>query len=152
MAIRRARTIDDLYATAKDYDLVLTVEAPLSLALNRRLESAHLGHFATTPRILASGHFRPRDDRELFTQLIVEKNLSWKHAAHIVENVLSYWRETGSLEAILTYDQYDTPAVRAALEVIKRSDSSYRDLVEFTLDAERSIAVIGEDHFTALDR
>lgn len=55
MTLQRARSVDELYAETQDYDLVLTTDGPLSLALNRRLDQPRLGRFAATPRMLASG-------------------------------------------------------------------------------------------------
>lgn len=89
MPIQRTRTIGSLYDEAKKYDLVLTTDGPLSLALNRRLDQPRLGRFAATPRMLASGTFRPEDERGLFTELVTETDLSWKHASYLVSNVLS---------------------------------------------------------------
>lgn len=104
MTIQQARPIDDLYEKVADYDLVLTTDAPLSLALNSRLDRAHLGRFAATPRMLASGEFRPSDEQNLFLTLIRETDLSWKHAAYLLENILGCWEETGDLHAILEYE------------------------------------------------
>ncbi|WP_121821045.1 PD-(D/E)XK nuclease family protein [Halostella salina] len=152
MTVQRARSIDDLYAEVADYDLVLTTDAPLSLALNRRIDRPHLGRFAATPRMLASGEFRPRDDRSLFLELIRETDLSWKHAAYLLENILGCWEETGELHAILEYEQFDTPAAREALAVIEETDSAHRDLAAHTVDDGTDVAVVGEDQFTALDK
>ncbi|MBB6647925.1 PD-(D/E)XK nuclease family protein [Halobellus ruber] len=152
MSIRRARTIDDLYDEVDDYDLVLTTDAPLSQALNRRIDRPRLGTFAATPRMLASGEFRPRDDRQLFLELIDATDLNWKHAAYLLESILGCWEETGDLRAILEYDQFDTRATRRAIDVIDTADSAHNDLTEYTIPEERSVAVIGEEQFTALDR
>ncbi|WP_394743078.1 PD-(D/E)XK nuclease family protein [Natronococcus roseus] len=152
MTVQRARTIDELYSKVSDYDLVLTTDAPLSLALNRRLDHPHLGRFAATPRMVASGEFRPRDERYLFLELIQQTDLSWKHAAHFLENILGCWEETGELHAILEYDQFDTPVTRDALRVIEDADSSHHDLAAYTIDPGTNVAVIGDDQFTALDK
>ena len=152
MTVERARTIDDLYSRVSDYDVVLATDAPLCHALNRRLDRPHLGRFAATPRMLASGEFRPRDDRHLFLELVEETDLGWKHAAYLLENVLGCWEETGDLRAILQYDQFDAPATREVLAVIEATDSAHRDLATHTIDADTDVVVIGEDQFTALDR
>ena len=124
MPIQRTRTIGSLYDEAKKYDLVFTTDGPLSLALNRRLDQPRLGRFAVTPRMLASGTFRPEDERGLFTGLVTETDLSWKHASYLVSNVLSYWEETGGLDGILSYDRYDSAATREAIRVIREANSS----------------------------
>lgn len=48
-----SKTIDEIYAEVKDYDLVLCNDAPLSLALNNRVDRARLGKFAYTMREFA---------------------------------------------------------------------------------------------------
>ena len=152
MPIRRARSITELYDAVADYDLVLTTDAPLSLALNRRIDRPRLGTFAATPRMLASGEFRPRDDRHLFLELIERTDLSWKHAAYLLENILGSWEETSDHRAILDHEHFDTAAVRRAIDVIGSVESAHRDLDEYCIDDERTVAVIGEEQFTALDR
>ncbi len=152
MSIQRARTIDDLYNEVAEYDLVLTTDAPLSLALNRRIDRPRIGTFAATPRMLASGEFRPQDDRKLFLQLVEETDLSWKHASHLLENVLGCWEETGDLRAILDYEQFNTAETRRVLDVIESADSAHTDLVNYSIPEGQSVAVVGEDQFSALDR
>ena len=51
--MRLAKSIDELYEEVKDYDIVLCNDAPLSLALNNRLDQTRIGIFAITPRQLA---------------------------------------------------------------------------------------------------
>lgn len=152
MSLQRAHTIDALYEQVADYDLVLTTDAPLSLAVNRRITQPRLGTFAATPRMLASGEFRPRDERQLFLELIDATDPSWKHAAYLLENILSCWDETGDLHAILEYDQFDTPATRRAIGIIETTESAHRDLTDYSIDEDTTVAVIGEDQFTTLDK
>lgn len=152
MTVKRARSIDDLYAEVAGYDLVLTTDAPLSLALNRRLDSPRLGRFAATPQMLASGGFRPHDRRQLFFELIEHTDLSWKHATYLLEHALECWGETGRLDAILEYDRFDTEATREVLAVIEGSESAHSELAEYTIPESSSVAVIGIEQFTALDR
>lgn len=112
MKIRKASDIDDLYEKVKDYDLVLTVEAPLADALNNRLERAKLGEFAITPKRLAYGVNRNReiaDERQLFVEVVQRTDLSWKQSFHLLENVLSCWKHTGELRKILDYERFDNP-------------------------------------------
>jgi hypothetical protein len=48
------KTIDALYEEVRDYDIVLCNDAPLTTALNNRVDKPMLGHFAVTPRQLAA--------------------------------------------------------------------------------------------------
>lgn len=152
MALPRARSIDELYEEVRGCDLVLTTDAPLGLALNRRLDEPTLGHFATTPRGVASGEFRPRDDRALFLAVIEETGLSWKHASFLVGVILSCWEETGRVDTILEFEQFDTPATREVLDVIRGADSAHGDLASHSIPDDPNVAVIGEAAFTELDQ
>lgn len=152
MAIARARTVDDLYETVAGYDLVLTTDGPLSLALNRRIDEPTLGRFAATPRMYASGEFRPDDHRHLFMETIDRTDLGWKRADYLVDRVLECWDETGSPETILEYDRYDTAATRAVLEVVRSTDTARGAIADASPPNDASVAVIDEDHFTPLDR
>ena len=151
MSLQRARSVDELYAETQDYDLVLTTDGPLSLALNRRLDQPRLGRFAATPRMLASGEFAPQDGRSLFIELVDRTALSWKHVSYLVDNILRSWEETGEIDAILRFDRYDTEATREAISVIEQTGSSHGDLADYTIDDELNVAVIGEEQFTTLD-
>lgn len=151
MPLRRAKSIDSLYSEVQDYGLVLTTDAPLALALNRRIDRPRLGFFAATPRMLASGKMRPRDDRDLFLQLVNETDLSWKRVSHLIENVLGSWEETGEIESILSFDKFDDEATREAVRLIGEAESTHRDLARYSIDEDLDVAVIGEDWFTELD-
>jgi hypothetical protein len=48
------KTIDALYEEVRGYDIVLCNDAPLTTALNNRVDKPMLGHFAVTPRQLAA--------------------------------------------------------------------------------------------------
>ena len=52
MKVDRALGVDEVYEEVKDYDLVLSVDAPLVDALKKRVDEAKLGKFAVTPRRL----------------------------------------------------------------------------------------------------
>ena len=53
MEVKKSLEIDQIYEKVKNYDLVLTIEAPLADALNNRLQGPHVGEFAITPKRLA---------------------------------------------------------------------------------------------------
>lgn len=152
VTILRARSIDQLSAAVSDYDLVLTTDAPLSLALNRRLDTPHLGRFAATPRMLAAGEYRPHDERPLFQELVTRTDLSWKQTSYLIENILGCWEETGDLEAILNYDAFDNAATRTAISIISETDSAHSDLARTSIDPATDVAVIDEAQFSILDK
>lgn len=151
MPLRDAREIDALYGLAADYDLVLTADAPLRLALERRVDTPQLGYFAATPFILATDDAWPQDKRDLFGEL-VRDGFGWKETGYVLDNLLDCWERTGSLDAILDYPAFDTPAVAAAIDVVRNADSAHGSLAEYELDPDHSVAVIDEASFTELDR
>ena len=151
MPLQRARSIDELYMETQDYDLVLTTDGPLSLALNRRLDKPRLGRFATTPRMLASDELAPHDRHSLFADLVTTTDLSWKQATYLIDNILECWAETDDIDAILNHIRYDTESTRQAIAAIEQAESSYLDLANYTIDDDLDVAVIGELQFTTLD-
>ena len=46
MKVERGLGVDEIYEEVKDYDLVLSVDAPLVDALKKRVDEAKLGKFA----------------------------------------------------------------------------------------------------------
>ncbi|PHQ47359.1 hypothetical protein DJ68_02280 [Halorubrum sp. C3] len=170
MPIRRAKPAETLYAEVADYDLVVTPDAALASAINRRLDRPHFGTFATTPRRLAAGRREQAEDRRAFLELVTETDHDWKAVAYAVGNVLQCWEHTGRLDAILEYDAYVDDATREVVEVMRTLRTTSKRLSEYTVDGGRSIdgdrsvtgdrsdegdqsvAVVGHDQLTALER
>ncbi|OYR95469.1 hypothetical protein DJ71_01585, partial [Halorubrum sp. E3] len=170
MPIRRAKPAETLYAEVADYDLVVTPDAALASAINRRLDRPHFGTFATTPRRLAAGRREQAEDRRAFLELVTETDHDWKAVAYAVGNVLQCWEHTGRLDAILEYDAYVDDATREVVEVMRTLRTTSKRLSEYTVDGDRSIdgdrsvmgdrsdegdqsvAVVGHDQLTALER
>jgi len=75
-----------------------------------------------------------------------------KHAAHLLENVLGCWEETGDLRAILEYETFDTAGTRSVLDAVEAAESAHKDLVDYSIPDTLSVAVVGEAQFTPLDR
>ncbi len=117
LGLEGRKSIDQIYDRVKDHDLVLTVDAPLADALNARLDNPRLGHFATTPRRLAldnlTGEQVLEDKRKLFLKIIEETDLSWKHAAYLLQNVISCWKETGRIKDILHHSRFNGNQTRS---------------------------------------
>lgn len=103
--LQRSLTIDEIYKKAKDYDIVLTVDAPLADALNARLSTPKLGPFATTPRRLAlrrvHGEEKFHEKRQLFLQILNKTDMNWKQASYLFENIINCWMETGDITSII---------------------------------------------------
>lgn len=152
MPITRARPIDEIYADVADHDLVLVPDAPLASALNRRLDRPHLGTFATTPRRLAAGRREAAEDRIAFLELIEQTDLDWKSAAYTVGNILQCWEHQTSIDAILEYDAYADGPTQDAVRYMRQLQTTSRELTDYTVDPDQSLAVVGPAEFTPLER
>ncbi len=155
MDIPKARTIDDLYQKTKEYDLVLTTDAPLADALTNRLETPVVGTAATTPLRLVLQEYENTSlmrRQDLFLHLLEKTSLSPKRAVTVLDAITSAWQHTGRLRGILEYDRFDTPAIREAIEAIEGTDNIYGQQQAYSIDKDLDIAVIGFERFTALDR
>ena len=152
MPIRRAKTADSLYGEVKDYDLVVTPDAPLASAINRRLDRPHFGTFATTPRRLAAGRREQAEDRVAFLEVIEQTDHDWKSIAYAIGNVLQCWEHQGSLDAILDYESYVEETTREVVEIMRILQTTSKQLTEYTIDDNQSVAVVGYDQLTNLER
>ena len=101
MPIQRARPVDQLYEEVAEYDVVLTPDAPLASAINRRVDVPQFGTFATTPRRLAAGRRERAEDRTAFLEVIDRTDHDWKSISYAIGNVLQCWEHQGSAESIL---------------------------------------------------
>lgn len=152
MPISRAKSTDALYSEAAEYDLVLTPDAPLASAITRRLDRPHFGTFATTPRRLAAGRREQAEDRVAFLEVIDRTDHDWKPVAYAIGNVLQCWEHQGSLDAILEYDAYVDEATREVVDVMRDLRTTSKQLTEYTIDDDQSVAVVGYDQLTNLER
>ena len=152
MPIRRAKTAESLYGEVKDYDLVVTPDAPLASAINRRLDRPHFGTFATTPRRLAAGRREQAEDRVAFLEVIEQTDHDWKPIAYAIGNVLQCWEHQGSLDAILDYESYVEETTREVVETMRTLQTTSKQLTGYTIDDDQSVAVVGYDQLTNLER
>ncbi|RAW46242.1 hypothetical protein DQW50_05600 [Halorubrum sp. 48-1-W] len=152
MPIQRAKSLPSLYEDVREYDLVLVPDAPLASALNRQLDRPHLGNFATTPRRVAAGRREQVEERTIFLELLHETDLSWKQAAYLGEEILHCWEYTARPDAILSFDQFDTPGVERAVERVRHLDTTSRHLTDYTVDESTNLAVVGYPLLTELER
>lgn len=152
MSIERALTIDELYNRVAGADIALSAEAPLTLALDRRVDRPRIGRLSATPRSHASSELVTNDLRQLFIELVETTDLPWKQAARALEVCLDCWNRTGSLEEILDYPEFDTHAVRTTVECLRETPSSYQELSRESVDPSDDISVIDPESLTELDR
>ena len=152
MSIRRTKSIGSLYEECKGFDLVLVPDAPMASALNRRLDRPHFGPFAITPRRLAARRREQAEDRLAFLELIQTTDCNWKEAAYAVGNILQCWEYQGAVDAVLEYEQFATAATRTAVDRIAEMDTTSNRLTEYTVADDTSVAVVGLEQFTELER
>ena len=152
MSISRAKPLESLYEECTEYDLVLVPDAPLASALNRCLDKPHFGPFAITPRRLAARRREKAEDRLAFLEIIESTNLDWKETAYAVGNILQCWEYQGTADSVLEYESYATEGTHAAVECIEEMDTTSGQLTDYTVDSGKSVAVVGYNQLTALER
>jgi hypothetical protein len=143
--------VDQLYEQVAGYDVVLTPDAPLASAINRRVDVPQFGTFATTPRRLAAGRREQAEDRSAFLELIDQTDHDWKSVSYAIGNVLQCWEHNGTAGSIRDYDEYVDAATSDVVDIMAGFRSTSNALTEYTIDVE-SLAVIGESQLTALER
>lgn len=151
MSIQRTKPVERLYEEVSDYDLVLTPDAPLASAINRRVNVPQFGTFATTPRRLAAGRREQAEDRSAFLEVIDRTDHDWKSISYVIGNVLQCWEHQGTIESILDYDSYVDEETSDLVDIMAELQSTSRSLTEYTID-EESLAVVGEEQLTTLER
>lgn len=153
MSARKRKDVDEIYSQVKDYDLVLTVDAPLADALNARLDKAVVGNFAETPRRYAFNHEADDIDfkREIFLEVIDKTDLTWKQASYILENILESWKNTGDLYQILENEQFSGKAAEEIIKILETTNNPFKALEEAKVDEEKDVAVIAPYQFNSLD-
>lgn len=152
MAIRSAKTVDALYEEVAEYDLVIAPDAAFTRAITLRLDMPQFGTFATTPRRLAAGRREQAEDRVAFLEVIKQTDNDWKAVASAIRNVLQCWKYKGSLDAILNYDAYGDATTREVVEIMRGLRTTSQQLSEYTISDDRSVAVVGYDQLTNLER
>ncbi|RDZ49515.1 hypothetical protein C5C07_20320 [Haloferax sp. Atlit-4N] len=131
---------------------MLVPDAPMASALNRRLDQPHFGPFAITPRRLAARRREQAEDRLAFLEIIETTDLNWKETSYAVGNILQCWEYQGTADAVLDYEQFATTATHTAVDHIADMDTTSKRLTEYSIDADTSVAVVGFEQFTELER
>lgn len=152
MPVNSAKRVDALYDEVAEYDLVLVPDAAFASAVNRRLDRPQFGMFATTPRRLAAGRREQAEDRVAFLEVIQQTDHDWKAVAYAIGNVLQCWEYQGSLDSILEYDAYVDATTREVVEIMRGLRTTSQQLTDYTVSDGRSVAVVGYDQLTDLER
>ncbi|WEL23387.1 PD-(D/E)XK nuclease family protein [Candidatus Nanohalovita haloferacivicina] len=154
MNARKRKEPDQIYKEVKDYDLVLTVDAPLADALNARLDKAIIGEFAETPRRYAFNSEAEEIDfkREIFLEIIEKTDLSWKQASYMLETVLDSWKNTGNLYSILEDEQFAGEAAEQIVKILESTNNPFRALENAQIPENKDVVVVAPYQFNKLDK
>lgn len=155
--IRKIKSIQQLYEETKDFDIVITVDAPLRTALNKALKKPTLGTFAVNPKELASKQAiqtlgKPiLDEPSIVLEVARRLRINIKQAHNYVSKIFEIWQEKGKPDIIKHYlrdDEY------RAFNVIRNLPTLYLALEKFdrSFFNNKNVAVIGLDFFTELDK
>lgn len=147
--MKKSKTIDQVYEEVKDHETVLTAEAGLADALNRRLDRPVKGTFASTPGRLASTG-EEESKKDLFLKAVEQTDYSWKQVSYALDKIFEAWKHTGDLEKILEFDRYDKQLFHEITEIVKSSHTSFHSVEE--TDFEGDVAVVNLYQFNELDR
>jgi hypothetical protein len=149
--LQRAKSPQQLYNEVANYELVLTPNAPLASAINRRIDQPHFGTFAIPPRRLAAGRREQAEDRLAFLEVIDQTDHKWKSVAYTIGNILQCWEHQGSIDALLDYDAYVDQTTREVVDIMSSLQTTSSQLTEYTIE-DKDIAVIGYEQLTSLER
>ncbi len=152
MKVQKSLGVDEIYEQVKGRGLVLSTEAPLVDALNRRVKEPGLGRFAVTPKRLVYNETGKRlmDKRDLFHLLVRETEMGLKQASYLLENAISCWMETGEVESITGYRRFKSDAMKKVVELLKNTDNIFRAMESFEIE-EKDVVVVGIHQFNGLD-
>ncbi|MBS3782476.1 MAG: PD-(D/E)XK nuclease family protein [Candidatus Thermoplasmatota archaeon] len=156
LKVNKTRSIEGIFQKVKDYDLVLTIDAPLADALNARLERPKLGYFATTPRRLALDGMKGdkifRDKRELFLKIIKDTDLNRKRATYLLEEIVECWKETGDPTNIFKQKTTHEEDIKTILKVLEKTINPFTAVERYDIDDKKDVAIISRYQFNALDK
>lgn len=155
--IRKIKSIDELYEETKSFDLVITNDAPLNTALNKKINTSYLGLFAQTARLIGSkySNYLFEEEQLKISQIVLKIknkfNLNLKESLFYTKNIFYIWEKTGSLDIT---EKYLTTLEKEILEYIKILPTYQISMEKMNLSFlnKNNIAVIGEELFTNLDK
>lgn len=156
--MRKAKGIDGLYSEVRDYDIVLTNDAPLATALNARVDTPRIGGFAYTPRAIAGMEAVPLmgtglwGDLRIVSGIAAETGQDFKFVHGELENIRRIRRYTMDVERFLY-----SAASRDIYRSFRAMPTPERLMGSYVADDSpffkgRTVAVIGIEFFDDLDK
>ena len=153
--LRRSKSILQIYEETKQYDLVITNDAPLATGLNKLIEKPRLEYFAMTPKQIASKYAVTIFDKlytkaEIILEITKKTGRSLPMVHQSIEKIFDVWNYTGILENCEIF----LSGEKEFLPLLKQYPSVELAMEEFNEDyfGEKQIAVAGFELFTELDR
>jgi len=151
----KVKSIAELYEEVKEFDLVITNDAPLATALNKLVDKPRLELLAMTPKQIAS-KFSQLYFYKIFEKYEVTLNVSKKSGMplrvvhQIVKKIYEVWMYNAKFEFI---EQFLNEEETEILDLIKEYDTIETALEFFNEDfyGNKRIAVIGQEIFSLLD-
>ncbi|MDQ3020898.1 MAG: PD-(D/E)XK nuclease family protein [Bacteroidota bacterium] len=152
----KSKSIEGIYKEVKDYDLVITNDAPLATALNKLVEAPRFDYFAMTPRQIASKfallHFgKIYSKAELIVELSKELKKPLKQIHQNIEKIFDVWNNTGVLENCFQFLGGEEKELIKHLEKYATVELAMERFDE-EFYGSKKIAVAGIELFNLLDR
>lgn len=153
--MNKVKSIQQLYSEAKNYDIVLTVDASLARGLNNLIDTPRFALLASTPRQLAQSfadlHFDNLYTKFEFITLVSEETgKSFRLVHALTENILNVWNQSGLLELTDIHLTDEAKTIIPFFEKYPMTELAMQSFDEkfFT---NKKIAVIEKEFFNELD-
>jgi len=153
--LKKVKSIKEIFIEIKDFDLVITNDAPLATALNKLVETPRLGYLAMTPKQIASKFAQIYYDKiyekyevVLKVSILTKKPVKLIH--QIIEKIYEIWMYNAKLEFV---EQYLTEDENLILNSIKEFDTIETAMENFNEEfyGNKNIVIVGEELFSLLD-
>ena len=147
------KTINQIYEEVKDFDVVLTSDVVLALAINRSIKTAKIGKLAYTPQEL-SAKYAPRifsqglmDKEDIVLKISKRLNKEIKSVHNSIEKIEEVEKNTDDVQKHLSKDDL------AVYAIYKDLPSKHRALFSFNKKyLPGNVAIIEPGFFNNLDK
>ena len=156
--MKTAKTIEELYKEAKEFDVVITVDAALATALNARVDEPRLNGFAYTAKEVAAMRegftlgCPVMSDLDIVHAIMKDTDLDFKSIYSEILNIRDIRKYTEDVEKYLHSAR--SRKVWASYRLLPTRERSMADY-EYRDDAffkGKKVATIGLDFFNDLDK
>ncbi len=153
--LTRSKSIKEIYDETKNYDLVITNDAPLATGLNKLIDYPRLDNFAMTPRQIAAKFALLHFDK-LYSSgdLIVEISRRTKKPLKLIhqsiQKIFEVWNNTGLLESCKLFLGEEFSLIHF-LETYATVELAMEQFDE-SFYKNKSIVTAGIDLFNELDK